>query len=80
VAEVVSPSSERDDTGDKLDEYFSVPTIAHYLIVRPEKKLIVHHARATDGTVRTSFVTGATLILDPPGLTLDLAPIWAACG
>jgi Uma2 family endonuclease len=78
VAEVVSPSSERDDTGDKLDEYFSVPTVAHYLIVRPEKQLIVHHARSTDGTVRTSFVTGQNLMLDPPGLSIDLTPVWEA--
>ena len=27
VVEVTSPSSERDDTGDKLVEYFSVPSI-----------------------------------------------------
>jgi Uma2 family endonuclease len=78
VAEVVSPSSERDDTGDKLDEYFSVPSVEHYLIIRPEKKLIVHHARAHDGTVRTAFVTGPSLLLQPPGLTLDLAPVFAA--
>ena len=80
VAEVVSPSSERDDTGDKLDEYFSVPTIQHYLIVRPDKKLIVHHSRGDGGALRTTFVTGPALTLDPPGLTLDLAPLYEACG
>ncbi|MFZ1102065.1 MAG: Uma2 family endonuclease, partial [Hyphomicrobiaceae bacterium] len=31
VVEVTSPSSERDDTGEKLVEYFSVPSIHHYL-------------------------------------------------
>ena len=45
VAEVVTPSSERDGTGDKLYEYVFVPTIQHNLIVRPDKKLIVHDAR-----------------------------------
>ena len=29
VVEVVSPSSERDDTGSKLAECFSVPSILH---------------------------------------------------
>jgi Uma2 family endonuclease len=80
VAEAVSPNSERDDTGDKLDEYFSVPSIQHYLIVRPEKKLIVHHARGEGAALRTTFVTGPALLLDPPGLTVDLAPVYAECG
>lgn len=79
VAEVVSPTSLRDDTGAKLNEYFSVPTIAHYLIVRPDKKLIIHHARGVDGKLVTTFVTDPTLILDPPGLVLDLAPVFEAC-
>lgn len=72
VVEVVSPSSERDDTGDKLDEYFGLPSLHHYLIVRPDKRLIVHHARGDGGEVKTTFVTGITLRLDPHGLVLDL--------
>ena len=79
VVEVVSPTSERDDTGDKLNEYFSVPSIQHYLIVRPDKKLIVHHARGEAGKLITALVTENTLRLDPPGLDLDLAPVWEAC-
>lgn len=79
VAEVVSPTSIRDDTGDKLNEYFTVPTIQHYLIVRPEKKLIVHHARGTGGKLVTALVTDTNLRLDPPGLDVDLAPVFEAC-
>ena len=79
VVEVVSPSSLRDDTGDKLNEYFSVPSIHHYLIVRPDKKLIVHHARGDDGKLITAIVTEPSLRLDPPGLDLDLTPVFEAC-
>lgn len=78
VAEVVSPNSERDDTGDKLNEYFSVPTIQHYLIVRPEKRLVIHHARGTGGKLVTALVTEPQLTLDPPGLILDLLPVFEA--
>lgn len=78
VVEVVSPSSERDDTGDKLDEYFELPSLQHYLIVRPDKRLIVHHARGEGGALKTTFVTGPTLRLDPPGLVLDLARLHKA--
>lgn len=79
IAEVVSPSSERDDTGDKLDEYFGLPTVEHYLVVRPDKRLIVHYARGGDGSLRTTFAGGPVLRLDPPGLELDLGPVLAAC-
>jgi Uma2 family endonuclease len=49
VVEVTSPSSERGDPGEKLVEYFSVPSIHHYLIVNPVKKVVIHHARAQSG-------------------------------
>jgi Uma2 family endonuclease len=72
VVEVLSPGSGRSDTGYKLAGYFTVPSIAHYLIVDPDRGRIVHHARADDGTVRTAIVSGGRLTLDPPGITLDL--------
>ena len=78
VVEVVSPSSERDDTGVKLLEYFSVPSIRHYLIVRPGEKAIVHHARSESGDIRTSIVHGGEVRLDPPGLVLDADHILTA--
>jgi Uma2 family endonuclease len=68
VVEVTSPSSERDDTGDKLVEYFSVPRIQHYLIVSPAKKVVVHHARGQAGQVRRDLLT-------PPGLTVPVAEL-----
>ena len=51
VVEITSPSSERDDTGEKLGEYFSVPSIRHYLVVNPDDKLVVHHARGQGGDI-----------------------------
>ena len=80
VVEVHSPSSERDDTGDKLDEYFDLPSVQHYLIVRPDKRLIVHHTRGEGGELKTTFVTGSSLRLDPPGLELDLKRLQKAFG
>jgi len=78
VVEVVSPTSERDDTGVKLLEYFLVPSIRHYVIVRPVEKAIVHHARGERGEIRTSILHGGELRLDPPGLVLSIDPILAA--
>ena len=77
VVEVVSPSSERDDTGDKLVEYFSVASIRHYLIVNPDKKVVVHHARNDLGTIETRIVTGGAIDLTPPGMAVAAADLLA---
>jgi len=75
VAEVTSPSSERDDTGDKLVEYFSVPSIQHYLIVNPTKKVVVHHARDGGGKISTRIASDGEIDLAPPGITVPVAEL-----
>jgi len=72
VVEITSPSSERDDTGDKLVEYFSVPSIRHYLIVNPTKKVVVHHARGEDGGISTRIANVGQLDLTPPGMAVPV--------
>jgi Uma2 family endonuclease len=73
VVEVLSPSTRRIDTSDKLAGYFRVPTVAHYLIVDPDKPLVVHHARGSGDTILTRVVTQGTIELDPPGLAVTYA-------
>ncbi len=73
VVEVVSPASERDDTVDKLVEYFSVSSIQHYLIVRPDRSLVIHHARGESGKIATHIASSGDLRFDPPGLVVSVA-------
>jgi Uma2 family endonuclease len=75
VVEVASPSSERDDTGDKLVEYFSVPSIRHYLIVNPEKGVVVHHARDETGHIATRILSDGDVTFDPPGIAIAVKPL-----
>jgi len=70
VVEVLSPSTERDDTGVKLVEYFSVPSIFHYLIVDPVKAVVVHHARAGAGPIQTRILSDGIVDLSPPGMSV----------
>jgi Uma2 family endonuclease len=78
AAEVTSRSSERDDSGEKLTRYFAVPSIRHYLIVRPEQGVVVHHRRGHDAEIRTALVRDGRIALDPPGLSFDVAPVLRA--
>ena len=77
VVEVISPSSEKDDSSTKLAEYFSVPSIRHYLIVDAGKGLIIHHARGAESEIATRIHTGGEIALDPPGAILQVADVLA---
>ncbi|MCJ2014249.1 Uma2 family endonuclease [Methylobacterium sp. J-076] len=77
VVEVVSPGTRSVDQGAKLRGYFRVPSIAHYLILYPDNRLVVHHARGTDDAVATRMISEGTLPLDPPGLTISVADLFA---
>jgi Uma2 family endonuclease len=70
VVEVRSPSTGARDAGVKLSDYFRLPAVHHYLIVRTDDRAIIHHARNADGTILTRIVREGPLRLDPPGLTV----------
>jgi Uma2 family endonuclease len=80
VVEVLSHSTRRIDLNHKLAGYFRVASVRHYLVVDPEKPLIVHHARESDGSIRTQIVTDGTLPLDPPGIELSITDIYREAG
>lgn len=72
VVEVLSPSSEYRDVGTKLAGYFSVAAIHHYLIVHPEQRLVIHHARGEGDLIATRILADGMLALDPPGLSVRI--------
>jgi Uma2 family endonuclease len=75
VVEMVSPSSERDDTETKLVEYFSVPSIHHYLVIVSEKRVVVHHQRRDAGNIDTRIVHDGDIVLNPPGMMVPVAAL-----
>lgn len=76
VVEVLSPRTQAVDTSDKLADYFRVPSIQHYLIVSARRREIIHHQRAGAG-IASSVVNLGSIRLDPPGITIDVADIYA---
>jgi Uma2 family endonuclease len=75
VVEVLSPSTGTMDCGVKLQGYFALPSVHHYLIIDPDRPLMIHHKRGTGDAIETRIATGSSLRLDPPGLELDLAEV-----
>jgi Uma2 family endonuclease len=76
VFEVLSPSNAATDLRDKLQGYFRVPSVEHYVIVDPDKRLVIHHARAPGNAVVTRIVSEGDLALDPPGVAIAVASLF----
>jgi Uma2 family endonuclease len=77
VVEVLSPSTAADDHGVKLDGYFSLSSIEHYLIIDPDRRVMIHHKRGQAGAIETRILRDGVVRLDPPGLEADVAGFFA---
>ena len=78
VVEVLSPSTAARDHGVKLSGYFSLPSVAHYLVLDPERRVLIHHKRGQGEVIETRILTEGLLRLDPPGLEAPVAEMFAA--
>ncbi len=86
VVEVLSPSTASRDPTTKLEHYFRLPSLAHYLVFDAleaetgERPVLVHYRRHETADGISPIVTirhGGTVALDPPGLSLDLDRVFA---
>jgi Uma2 family endonuclease len=80
VVEVLSPSTRHVDAQIKLAGYFRLQSVMHYLVVDPDKPLVIHHARASDDAIVTRIVTDGSIKLEPPGIELRIAELYPSKG
>ena len=78
LVEVISPSTQSVDSGIKLADYFRLASLRHYLVVDIGARAITHHRRDAGGRIDTSIVREGSLVLEPPGIELDVERIFAA--
>lgn len=76
VVEVLSPSSERDDTGRKWQGCCLVPSLRHYLVVSQESRFVTAHARSGPASFDERFHQEGAVALDAVGAGLTLAEIY----
>lgn len=76
VVEVVSRSSRAIDSGAKLADYFALPSVRHYLVLNTDSRAVTHHRRDGDGAIATHVLHHGRIILDPPGLTVEVADLF----
>jgi Uma2 family endonuclease len=77
VVEVVSPSSGRRDRVHKRQDYFSLPSVEHYLVVDPETRTLLHFHRGNWQGEGTEMTEADTARLDPPGIALPVRRCFA---
>lgn len=77
VVEVLSPGNARRDLCDKLDGYFKVASVRHYLIFDPDEPLVIHHQRH-GGDILTRILRSGAITLDPPGIEVTMADFYGA--
>ena len=77
VVEVLSPGTRSTDTGAKLADYFRVPSVAHYLIVHPTRRTVIHHRRTGD-SIETRIVVNGPIMMEPHGIVITAEEIYGA--
>lgn len=75
VVEVLSDSTSKTDMGAKLEGYFSVPSVLHYLIVDGADRRVIYHMRDGD-RIATQILHTGSLTLDPPAVTITIDDFW----
>lgn len=75
IVEVLSPSTAGVDAGGKLADYFRLPSVLHYLLVRPGRREIIHHRRVDD-RIETKVICEGFVELDPPGIRLAIDEVY----
>ncbi|MFC7473979.1 Uma2 family endonuclease [Dankookia sp. GCM10030260] len=68
VAEVLSPSTADFDRTETLEEYRSVPSLRHILIIDPDQPRLRLHTRGEDGHRTSAPHAGLDMLVPLPGL------------
>lgn len=76
VVEILSPSNSVSEMSRKLLAYFNMPTVRHYLVIDPRTRTLDHHFRGEAGAIEMASHEDGTLLLDPPGLKLDVPALF----
>jgi Uma2 family endonuclease len=77
VVEVLSPSTAADDHGVKLDGYFALGSVEHYLILDPDRRVLIHHKRGQAGAIEMRILREGMVVLDPPGFGAQVTGFFA---
>jgi Uma2 family endonuclease len=78
IVEVLSPTTEAYDRGEKFTEYQSIPTFAEYLLIAQDRPAVTQCVRRPDGSWEERVWTGldAVIALESVGCEVSLSEIY----
>jgi Uma2 family endonuclease len=76
VVEVRSAATAGVDHGVKPEGYFSLESLKHYLILDPDRPVVIHHKRGEGDVILTRILHEGALQLEPPGLDVQVADLF----
>ncbi|HEY1781454.1 MAG TPA: Uma2 family endonuclease [Roseiarcus sp.] len=76
VVEGLSPSTAAIDHGRKLSGYFSLPSVEHYLILDPDRRVVIHHKRGLGEAIETRVLSAGAVKLEPPGFEVAVEALF----
>jgi Uma2 family endonuclease len=76
VVEVLSPNTAPIDHGRKLSGYFSLPSVEHYLILDPDRRVVIHQKRGASDAIETRVLSEGSVKLDPPGFEVAVEALF----
>lgn len=77
IVEALWPFAQSVDTGMGLADYFRLPSVRHYLIIRADQRAVIHHRRRDDGGIETRLAAEGRIALDPPGIEIAIEDFYA---
>jgi Uma2 family endonuclease len=76
VIEILNPSTEQYDRGEKLRQYQGIESLAHVVLVAYDQKRIDVWSRSGHGWVVTTAGAGEKAVLDTVGCVLDVDAVY----
>jgi Uma2 family endonuclease len=76
IVEVLSPSTERDDTGRKWQGYCLISSLKHYLVVSQESRFVTVHTRTGASSFEERIYQDGVIDLPAIGASLSLDEIY----
>lgn len=78
IVEVLSPSSEKYDRGEKFAQYRTLPSLRDYLLIPQDRARIEHYSRNADGSwTFRACGPGESVVLDSLGGALSVDEVFA---
>ncbi len=78
IVEVLSPSTQNVDSGRKLEGYFALASLCHYLVVDTVKRFVLHYTRVEGDAISLRILRDGPIPLDPPGLAIEVRDLFAS--